>query len=162
MKRLLSFALLVFASATLTATASPDAKGPSTVATEAKEAQPHSFRFSGGDPDRGMVAFIQMDCVKCHTVKGTDLKQSDAPRLDLALAAEVRFVKSYEDIITAITNPRHVMQDRYKALLQATSPEGDVEPFMPMLSAQMTAQQLIDIVTFLDSVYAETASEYRK
>ncbi len=113
------------------------------------------FRFMGGDPARGKEVFAKLNCTQCHFVEGVD----DLPdpkgkrRLNLSLAKEVRFVKRYEDIITAITNPRHVMNEQYKSILSKAELAGDVEPFMPDLSDFMSAKQLIDLVTFLDAVY---------
>ena len=81
-------------------------------------------------------------------------------RLDLELAGEARFVFRYEDIVTAITNPRHVMNERYRVLLEQSRPSDPVQPFMPHLANEMTVQQLIDVVAFCHGVYREQLAEY--
>jgi len=120
------------------------------------------FRFLGGDPVAGKEAFAKLNCTQCHRVEGVnDLPDPKGKRrLNLSLAKEVRFVKRYEDIITAITNPRHVMNEQYKSILSNTELAGDVEPFMPNLSDFMTAKQLIDLVTFLDAAYDAKQPNY--
>lgn len=135
----------------------PEAKEKELPDTSAK---PASFRFLGGDSDRGQVVFTQMDCVQCHSVKGSEVSQPDKARLQLQLGEEMRFVKRYEDLITAITNPRHVMNDQYRALLEQTPGGTDVEPFMPKFTESMTVQQLIDLVEFLDVSYQSQLPGY--
>ena len=138
------------------------APNPDNSPAPSEEPRRSEFRLGGGNAERGEAAFVAVACVQCHTVKGSKLKQPEKHRITLELAAEKRFVKRYEDIILAITNPRHVMNERYKALLQQTQPDGDVEPFMPRLTDSMTAQQMIDIVEFLDEAYAAALAGYQK
>ncbi len=138
------------------------APNPNSTTTPAKAPERSGFRLGGGHAERGEAAFAAVACVQCHTVKGSELKQPEKHRITLELAGETRFVKRYADIILAITNPRHVMNERYKALLQQTQPDGDVEPFMPRLTDRMTAQQMIDIVEFLDEAYGAALPGYQK
>ena len=112
------------------------------------------FRFYGGHGEEGRAAFETLGCVQCHTVVG---QQVAAPkgkrRLNLELGSEIRFAKRYEDLLLAITNPRHVVTERYWAILSPAERQGAVEPMMPDLTDHMTARQLVDIVTFLDQSY---------
>ena len=78
------------------------------------------------------------------------------------LGAETRFVRSYEDIIRAITNPKHVVTQQYREILSRSERAGGIEPLMPDMTKDMSARQLIDLVAFLDAVYAESIQEYRK
>lgn len=121
------------------------------------------FRFPGGDGEAGRAAFISLNCVQCHTVKNV---LTDEPkgkrRLQLELGAEQRFVKNYEDIITAITNPKHVIQEQYREILSKAELAGGIEPLMPDLTKDMSARQLIDLVVFLDQAYLESLKGYRK
>ncbi len=120
------------------------------------------FRFMGGNTARGKEAFTKLNCNQCHHVEGIeDLpKPKGKRRLNLVLAKEIRFVKRYEDIITAITNPRHVMNEQYKSILSEAELAGEMEPFMPNLSDFMSARQMIDIVTFLDAAFDEKQPSY--
>tara|TARA_R110002096_G_scaffold387471_3_gene581648 strand:+ start:384 stop:863 length:480 start_codon:yes stop_codon:yes gene_type:complete len=112
------------------------------------------FRFPGGDSEAGAEAFVLLSCVQCHTVKGIKLDEPKGKwRLQLQLAAELRFVKDYEDLITAIMSPKHVVAEQYRAILSPAERNGEIEAFMPDLSNDMSARQLMDIVAFLDGVY---------
>lgn len=132
---------------------------------QAGESAPESkgFRFRGGDPQDGRRAFSTLNCIACHSVKGVDLKEPSGERLiNLELALETRFVKRYEDIILAITNPRHVITEQYGKILTDAELQGGIDPLMPDLTKDMSAEQLIDLTAFLHSVYAEELPDYGK
>ena len=120
-----------------------------------------SFRFPGGDSETGRTAFIGLSCVQCHTVANVDLPDLKGNRrLDLTLGKEIRFVKNYEGLITAITNPKHVVTEQYRAILTKAEVQGSIEPLMPDFTNDMSARQLIDIVAFLDEAYRKALPEY--
>jgi len=120
------------------------------------------FRFRGGNPDRGQQAFTLLNCNQCHTVKNVNVPAPRGKRrLDLQLASELRFVKGYQDLILAITSPRHVMNEQYQAILTNAELQGEVEPFMPDLTDHMTAKQLMDLTAFLNRVYARELPSYQ-
>lgn len=129
----------------------------------AEESQAPGYRFPGGDPEAGLVAFQQLNCIQCHTVKGVALEEPKGERrLELALASELRFVQRYEDLITAIVNPRHVIQEQYRAILDQPELAGGIEPMMPSLAGDMSAQQLMDLVAFLHAAYADSVEGYEE
>ena len=68
-------------------------------------------------------------------------------------------MKRYEDIVLAITNPRHVVSERYRAILTDAEARGEIEPFMADLTNDMSARQLMDIVAFLDEVYSKALTD---
>jgi sulfur-oxidizing protein SoxX len=121
------------------------------------------FRFPGGEAEAGREAFLKLNCVQCHTVAKGGLPEMKAPRrLEVSLGNTAGFVKKYEDIITAITNPKHVIAERYKAILAKNGQEGSVEPLMPDLTKDMSARQLMDIVTYLDEAFQKSSADYAK
>lgn len=127
----------------------------------AAEPAENGFRFPGGDPEAGREAFIKLNCIQCHSVTNVDLGNLKAARrLELALASKLRFVKKTENIITAITNPKHVITQQYKDILSKTEQQGGIEPLMPDLTKDMSARQLMDIVAFLDEAYHKALPEY--
>ena len=81
-------------------------------------------------------------------------------RLELTLANEIRFVKKYEDLITAITNPKHVVAEQYRAILTKAEVQGGIESLMPDFTNDMSARQLMDIVAFLDEAYRTALPAY--
>ena len=119
------------------------------------------FRFPGGDAEAGREAFISLSCIRCHTVANGDLPTPNGiRRLDLTLGKEIRFVKNYEGLITAITNPKHVVTEQYRAILTKAEVQGSIEALMPDFTNDMSARQLMDIVAFLDEVYRKTLPDY--
>jgi len=132
--------------------------GPEHSATSSAQT---GFRFPGGDAEAGRAAFERLNCVQCHRVTGVDLAEPKGKRrLDLVLGIEPRFARSYEGLVVAITNPRHVINEQYRAILSQPELEGGIEPFMPELSVEMSARDLMDLVAFLDSVYRESLPAY--
>lgn len=128
----------------------------------AEEPAAKGFRFPGGEAEAGRDAFIKLNCIQCHSVVKTEFPALKATRrLELRLASEMRFVKKYEDIITAITNPKHVLTEHFRELLAKNELEGSIEPLMPDLTKDMSARQLMDIVTFLDQAYSKSLPDYR-
>ena len=120
------------------------------------------FRLYGGKIDEGKKAFETLNCIQCHKVKGFEVADpKEKRRLTLTLGDEVRFVKRYEDILLAITNPRHVINEQYRAILSKAELDGSIEPFMPDLTDHMTARQLVDLVAFLDSTYVKSQPDYK-
>jgi hypothetical protein len=119
------------------------------------------LRLPLGDAAAGRQAFIDLRCIHCHAVEATVIDHLElGKRLDLKLAGpNPRFVKSYPDLLTAITNPRHVIQEQYRQLL-APAQRAEVEPFMLDLTRTMTVRQLIDVSAFLDERYAANQPNY--
>ena len=66
--------------------------------------QARGFSLPPGDPIAGRVAFIELKCSNCHSVFG-DAEFVRAPEYDgliVPLGGEVRVVKSYGELVTAI------------------------------------------------------------
>ena len=127
----------------------------------AAEPAENGFRFPGGDPEAGREAFIKLNCIQCHSAANMDLGNLKAARrLEFALAGKLRFVKKTENIISAITNPMHVITQQYKDILSKTEQQGGIEPLMPDLTKDMSVRQLMDIVAFLDEAYRKSLPEY--
>ena len=121
------------------------------------------FRFPAGEAEAGREAFIKLNCIQCHGVSKTDLPAVNGTKLlQIKLGSKLIGAKKYEDIVFAITNPKHFLTERYKELLSKAELQGSIEPLMPDLTKDMSAKQLMDIVTFLDSVYRKEQPEYGK
>lgn len=127
----------------------------------AAEPSGKSFRFPGGEAEAGRESFIGLSCIQCHTISKVDLPDPKGNRrLELTLAKEIRFVKNYGDLITAITNPKHVVTEQYRSILSRAEVQGSIEPLMPDFTDDMSARQLMDIVAFLDEAYRKALPEY--
>lgn len=112
------------------------------------------FRFPivRGDIGKGREAFIALGCNRCHTVSGVDLPawQGESPAA-LELGGKLIHVKTYGELVTSIINPNHVLSGDYLARLPRGE-RGRADSPMPF-RREMTVEQLVDIVTFLNSRY---------
>lgn len=157
---MMSYRILLFSITAIFALASAEL-GFAEERAETDSIEPKGFRFRGGDPQDGRKAFTTLNCIECHSVKNVDIAEpAKARRIDLQLASETRFVKRYEDIILAITNPRHVITEQYRKILTDAELRGEIDPLMPDLTADMSAEQLIDLTAFLHSVYTQELTGY--
>ena len=110
------------------------------------------FRLPEGNAERGKMAFLELKCHQCHTVAAVSLPNADAPSpIAFELGGEVRKVKSYGELVTAIIQPQHIISPDYLAKLGTPQP-GAASP-MPTSNDTMTVTQLTDIVTFLHGHY---------
>jgi L-cysteine S-thiosulfotransferase len=116
------------------------------------------FRLPQGDIEQGKLAFIELDCVRCHTIADKmDTFTYDSPRdIHVVLGGETTRVKTYGQLVTSVIYPSHVIQPKYRG--DYTDRDGNSE--MPDLTESMTARQLIDLVTFLESTYKVVLPEY--
>lgn len=112
------------------------------------------FPVPRGDVKRGQVAFQELGCVQCHSVKGVTLPMPGiTPPARVELGGELTHAKTYGDLVSSIINPQHVISARY--LEQFPRPERRTVDSSPMfMNPNMKVTQLIDIVTFLNSRYS--------
>jgi hypothetical protein len=121
--------------------------------SDSAERMGRGFRLPEGDEGRGKAAFVELKCHQCHTVAGMDLSKPEEPvSISCELGGEVRIVKSYGELVTAIIQPQHVVSAKYVQQLEESKRKGAVSP-MPDYNARMTVAQLTDIVTFLHARY---------
>jgi mono/diheme cytochrome c family protein len=117
------------------------------------------FPVAEGDIDAGRQAFIDHQCHQCHSVAGVRLPElAGASPPIFELGGPTSTARTYAELMTSVINPNHVISQTYREqlLLRAVVP---LESPMPMPHIDnMTVRQLIDLVAFLDSVYAQTAA----
>ena len=115
-----------------------------------------------GNVEDGKGVFVNLGCVQCHSVINTELPESEEEsRVMLELGGEFRRVKTYSELITSITNPQHIISTEY--LKKIKTNELAMEKInSPMLSFNndMSVQQLIDLVSFLDTYYKKSVPQY--
>ena len=105
------------------------------------------FRLpANGDPDRGRAAFVELECHRCHSVKGADLPAPSAPaETMLALGGRVHEVRTDGYLVTSIIHPSH--RKRYPASVRPDLAD------MPDYTEAVTVRQLVDLVAFLQAHY---------
>lgn len=121
-------------------------------ATHPDYATQFRFPINWGDIQAGKAAFVDLQCHQCHTVNGVELPayEGDSP-LQLELGGEIQYAKTYADLVTSIINPSHVVSEKYLQMLPADR-RRTARSIMPF-RGKMTVDQLINIVTFLNSRY---------
>jgi len=114
------------------------------------------FTLPTGNADAGKAAFLQLECHACHAVRGIEqLPVADGkPRMTIALGGEVNRIQTYGELVTSTINPSH----RLARVIPGTQTSGvassdtQVSP-MTNYNQIMTVQQLIDLTTYLQSLY---------
>ncbi|NNC99843.1 MAG: cytochrome C [Gammaproteobacteria bacterium] len=112
------------------------------------------FSLPEGDAENGQLVFIELRCIQCHTLAGTDLSDEEW-RLDgtretsVELGGESTRLQTYGDLVTSIINPSHRIAKGYKADEVMIGDESKMLNYNDV----MRVSELIDLVTFLKSKY---------
>lgn len=110
------------------------------------------FRLPDGDAVAGQAVFALLQCDGCHSVQGAEFPEAaQGGAMDIRLGGKVHRVRSYGELVTAIIHPSHNLAQGYP--VEAVSVDG--ESVMNDFNDEMTVQQLIDLVAFLQSKYIE-------
>jgi sulfur-oxidizing protein SoxX len=108
------------------------------------------FRMPDGDPEKGKIAFTDLKCHECHTVKGVELPTpSGTAEVMVMLGGDTYQIHTYGDLVTSIINPSHRIVRGYPK----EAVEKDGKSKMLNFNSTMTVQQMIDLVAFLQSHY---------
>ena len=108
------------------------------------------FRLPDGDVEAGREAFLYMQCHQCHTIEGVELPVipgQDRPYVELG--GKVTYVKTYGQLVTAISNPSHELARGYAEEVVAENGESK----MYIYNDHMTVQELIYIMMYLQPHY---------
>ena len=121
-------------------------------ATHPDYATQFRFPIEWGSISEGQQAFVDLECNQCHTVNGVELPPYEGVSpVMLELGGTIVYAKTYADLVTSIINPSHVVSDAYLETLPRDARGGSMS-IMPFKN-QMTVEQLIDLVMFLNSRY---------
>ena len=113
------------------------------------------LRLPEGDVEAGKVAFVDLGCVRCHSVQGEDDLPAPTGPVQMELGGQLFHVSSYGQLVTAIVHPSHSISGR--------APEGVREAGttpMENINETMTVAQMIDLVAFLHSKYVLLGQKY--
>ena len=109
--------------------------------------QARGFAFPDGNLEDGKATFERLACNECHSVSGVEWKGS-SDDLKVHLGGSVTTLKTYGELVTSVINPSHKIAKSHK---HYTTGEGDSK--MKNYNEVMTVQELIDVVSFLQSEY---------
>lgn len=107
------------------------------------------FKLPPGELAQGRTAFVSLGCHDCHSVADIERAADSDTDIDLRLGGPVTRVKNYGELVTSVINPSHRIARPYPP--QPVDVDG--ESRMPSYNSIMTVQQLVDVVTFLESEY---------
>ena len=107
--------------------------------------QSRGFALPEGDIEAGKQVFLKFQCNQCHSTTTVDFKGTD-DNLHVALGGEVGQIKSYGQLVTSVINPGHKMAFGFGD--QVTE-----ENQMRNFNEEMTVQEMVDLVTYLQSEY---------
>ena len=126
-----------------------------------KEGKPvRGFVLPDGDIAQGEQVFVDFNCHGCHTIPGVDFPDVVfTPPFILEIGGKVYRVKSYGQLLTAVTNPDHIISPKYVAMLAKADREAVISP-MPYFGEEMTVAELIDLVSFLHAQYTRLQPQY--
>ena len=109
-----------------------------------------------GNVEKGQAAFVALGCNQCHRVKGVELPAPvSMVASNVVLGGEVERIQTHGELVTAIINPSHGFAVGFNKELAK-----DGKSPMRNFNEQMTVQQLIDIVAFVQSRYELVQQEY--
>jgi mono/diheme cytochrome c family protein len=115
------------------------------------------FRLPDGDSARGEEAFTMLRCHACHSVDGLELEFLGTGPALVSLGGEVSRVRTYGELVTSIINPSHKLAPGYPT--EDISASGESLMVLAYLNDEMTVQQLIDLVAFLQARYEVVVPE---
>ena len=107
------------------------------------------LRLPPGNIDAGKATFVALGCNDCHRVAEIERVADSGTDLNLRLGGKVSKVKTYGELVTSIINPSHKIVRPYPP----QPVEVDGKSAMRRYNDIMTVQQLVDLVTFLESEY---------
>jgi len=126
--------------------------------------QQQGFSLPEGDAQAGQLLFAQYEFIECHTIAGTDLINDESKLIEndgisVELGGEKEQAQSYADLVTSVINPSHRLAEGYD-LEQITYDEGNSK--MTYYNSVMTVDELIDIVTYLETKYSVIEKPYTR
>ena len=121
------------------------------------------FSLPEGNVDKGRAAFLELECNACHSVGDIEhVAGHEGADINVKLGGQVTTVKTYGDLVTSVINPSH-KTSRYYAKQNIAAEGGKSK--MVVYNEIMTVQQLVDLVTYLESNYEivpATRTEYAR
>jgi mono/diheme cytochrome c family protein len=112
-----------------------------------------------GDPANGKQLFVELECYKCHEVKGESFPQGAAAEKGIGPElSQMAGMHPPEFFAESITNPDAVIdpEDKEKGFL---GPDGKSR--MPSYSDVLTVKQVADLAAYLNSLKRDDPKGHR-
>lgn len=107
-----------------------------------------------GKEEAGRELFVEKGCYQCHSAGSTKLPPVElAPRLVIELGGDVHRKWTRDDYARAIMDPNHLVSEDYKIAMIRLGDHFKAENSpMPTFADALKVGELVDLVTFLDSL----------
>ncbi len=116
--------------------------------------QSRGFALPDGDIEAGKRAFTELNCTDCHSINNINwMGQENGDTLHIRLGGEITKIKTYGELVTSVINPSHKISRAFHKKQEMTFAEGRSKMELYSYNEVMTVQELVDIVTFLQSEY---------
>ncbi len=116
--------------------------------------QSSGFVLPDGDIEKGKQAFTELNCTDCHSVADIEWAgEKNGDTLHVRLGGDITKVKTYGELVTSVINPSHKISRAFHKKQEMTFAEGRSKMELYSYNEIMTVQELVDIVTFLQSEY---------
>ena len=106
------------------------------------------FALPAGDAEAGKVAFEELNCNACHSIGDIEWA-GEGEDLKLPLGGRTTRVRTYGELVTSVINPSHKISQSFAGKLVDSTGHSKMKVYNDI----MTVQELVDIVTFLQSQY---------
>jgi len=113
---------------------------------------PQNWKFTmpAGDPERGRKVFVELECYKCHEVKGETFPQvADKDKGVGPELSQMAGMHPAEYFVESIINPNAVLDPGYKDKGYLGK---DGKSKMPDYNDILTVKQIADLVAYLRSL----------
>ena len=117
--------------------------------------QSQGFALPPGDIEAGKAAFVRLQCNQCHQVD--DIAWAGSGDIRVTLGGERTAIATYGDLVTSIINPSH----RLSRGFDPATVQND-QSKMRVYNDVMTVQELIDLVTYLQTTYEVWVPDFRQ
>ena len=119
-----------------------------------QEQQAKGFSLPEGNIREGEEVYISMHCNECHSLPGMpQAVWDDIYTPSISLGDEMKETKTYGELVTSVINPSHRIAREHFSSGTIMSEDGNPESLMPTYNDIMTVDQLVDLISFLESKY---------
>ena len=125
--------------------------------------QGQGFNLPKGNVEQGRMTFILLQCHACHSVTTSDDSETKGIEwggvedgVHVVLGGQITRIKTYGDLVTSIINP----SDKLSRGLDKETITEDGTSKMRVYDEIMSVQELIDLVSYLDSKYEIWIPDY--
>ena len=124
------------------------------MAFSACQTESRGFVLPEGDTVKGKTVFTELNCSRCHSIDDiawTGSEQFGDPYVKLG--GDATTITTYGELVTSVINPSHKIDRKSLNSEKLTLTAGMSKMELYRYNEIMTVQELVDLVTYLQSEY---------